>query len=211
MTTQDQEALAAAGAMLKAARGRRQLSRTAQQIGVSETKYEAMERGHYPNSRPVKATLKEYTAAARVLGVNLDALLNTLHIEHTEDVETAPAADAYALGKLLRAAREKLGVSQRGLTERYMRSDGLSYSMLSKYETGDALPSLGTVPVLSRMYGLPEPAIMDALVATQHGRVDLRLPQKYSRLTPEALAALYAHADLLLSLQDQRETGNPSG
>lgn len=201
------DALKAAGLLLRETRGRRKMSAIAEKAGLSESKYEALETGETPGvkgrpGRPVKATVNEYTRAAEAVGLDPLRLLDTLGISHTQPETTTMSRDPLAFAKMLKKRRGELGMSQRVLAD---TRGGLTHASLSKYEQGDYLPSPASVPVVAHTYNLPEAAIHAAVAASREARVDLRMPEKYARLTPRAWQALLAHADLLLSLQEHTD------
>lgn len=196
----------AAGRLLRAARGRRKTSVVAEHIGVTESKYLAMEEGHYPRQgrqepRPVRATADEYKRAASVLGIDPHTLFETLGAAYEPDKSEG---DPYALGKLLRDRRAELGLSQARLLA--LRG-GLSNAMISKYEMGEYLPVPESMKTLAYIYDLPLAALEAAVRESWLGRVDLRMPAKYARLTEKQRAALYAFADSLLEMEDHRHSG----
>lgn len=202
------DALKAAGAALRAARGRRRLSTIAKTAGLTETHYEDIEVGEIPGTkgrpgRPVRATVDDYTRAAQAVGLDPLRLLDLLGISHTTP-EYDMTPDLMAFANMLKKRRIELGMSQIALAA---ATPGLSHASLSKYEQGEYLPAPSTVDVVARTYRLPVAAVRAAVAATQQARnaVDLQLPMKYARLTPKAMQALYAHADYLLSLQEQQE------
>lgn len=192
--------------MLRAARGRRKASVIAQHIGVTEAKYCAMEEGHYPRQgrqepRPVRASADEYKKAAAVLGLDPQALFETLGAAYEPDKREG---DPYALSKLLRERRAELGLSQARLVA---LRPGLSNAMISKYEMGEYLPLPESIAIVAHMYDLPQAQVEAAVKESWLGRVDLRMPAKYARLSDKQWAALYAFADSLLEMEDHRNSG----
>lgn len=202
--TLDPDSLLEAGKMIRSARGKRPVRDVAAQAGVSERRYRDIERGYVTTRdgarQPVRADVNEYASIATAVGLDVNDLLDTLGVAHTQG---PPMTSTTMFGTYLYQRRQSVlgGLSLRDIAD----GAGISYATLHTYEAGRSLPTEASLPKVAKAYRMKIADLRGVYTAALQARVEMTLPPKYGELSKESYRALLAHADFLLSLQREHQ------
>jgi transcriptional regulator with XRE-family HTH domain/quercetin dioxygenase-like cupin family protein len=110
--------------------------------------------------------------------------------DHVEEVDRVPDQPVLDIGSRLRIARQRVGISARGLA----REIGVSPSLVSQIETGKSRPSVSTLYAITNVLGIPIEDLFDRPEQLNTGLAESRVganPATQFAL-PDVLKALTA-------------------